>query len=122
MPNEIPLGKLQGALYGISALIDDWANVKSLSLQTFYEIEAVIQRTRPTSVSENIQLRALLWSTHPCPAKYGDDGELQCSACMIDFRRDSVNSIEERIRRRGRRLLEQEQQQQQQQQKGSSNA
>jgi hypothetical protein len=46
-------------------------------------------------------LRILLWSTHPCQGKYGDDGELQCSKCMIDFKRDPIERIEERIMMEG---------------------
>lgn len=40
-----------------------------------------------------VLLRQLLFKEHPCPGKYGDDGELQCSRCHIDFRRDSVAEI-----------------------------
>lgn len=45
-------------------------------------------------------LRVLLWREHGCQGKYGDDGELQCSRCMIDFKRDSIEQIEERLTRR----------------------
>jgi hypothetical protein len=46
---DIPPGKVQDALYGISHLIDDWANCKEFiptSLQAFERIEAIIQETR----------------------------------------------------------------------------
>lgn len=52
------------------------------------------------------RLRYLLWLTHPCLGKYGDDGEMQCSECRIDFKRDTAEHIERRIMERGRRLLE----------------
>ena len=44
-------------------------------------------------------LRRLLWLRHGCPghALYGDDGEFQCSACMIDFLRASPADIEARF-------------------------
>jgi hypothetical protein len=50
----------------------------------------------PDSGNEN-KLREILWATHPCQGKYGDDGELQCGACGIDFKRMSPNKIEEII-------------------------
>ena len=45
------------------------------------------------------QLRYLLWANHPCPdgSRYGDDGELQCSYCMLDFKRAPVAKIAERF-------------------------
>ena len=50
-------------------------------------------------MSDNLLLRKLLWLRHGCPphALYGDDGEMQCSACMIDFLRDSPDKIEQRF-------------------------
>lgn len=39
-------------------------------------------------------MRVLLWSTHPCTGKYGDDGELQCSECRIDFLRAPIVELE----------------------------
>lgn len=49
-------------------------------------------------------LRKLLWLRHGCSISslYGDDGEMQCSACLIDFRRDSVSAIQERFHVLGR--------------------
>ena len=48
---------------------------------------------------ENRCLRMLLWLQHDCPNKmlYGDDGEMQCNACLTDFKRDSVDDIEKKI-------------------------
>lgn len=45
-------------------------------------------------------LRKLLWLRHGCPfhALYGDDGEMQCKACGIDFLRESPTQIEQRFR------------------------
>ena len=47
-------------------------------------------------LGENLQLRKLLWLHHGCnlPALYGDDGEMQCHSCQIDFKRDSIEVIE----------------------------
>ena len=48
-------------------------------------------------------LRRLLWLRHGCPihALYGDDGEMQCGICLIDFKRDSVLQIENVFHRIG---------------------
>jgi len=52
-------------------------------------------------------LRRLLWLRHGCGihALYGDDGEMQCSTCCIDFKRDPVEEIEERWRSAGERAV-----------------
>ena len=44
-------------------------------------------------------LRKLLWLNHGCSitSLYGDDGEMQCSKCLIDFKRNPVEDIEKRI-------------------------
>lgn len=56
---------------------------------------------------ENISLRRLLWLHHDCGmvALYGDDWEMQCSVCGVDFKRDSVEDIEiNLVRNRTRRF------------------
>jgi len=47
-------------------------------------------------VEDNGMLRRLLFLRHGCsgPALYGDDGEMQCKNCGIDFRRDMADEIE----------------------------
>lgn len=42
-------------------------------------------------------LRRLLWLRHGCRPLdlYGDDGEMQCSRCGLDFKRMSPQQIEE---------------------------
>jgi hypothetical protein len=46
---------------------------------------------------ENKKLRELLWLRHGCPfyCLYSDDGEMQCHYCGIDFKRDSIEKIED---------------------------
>lgn len=48
---------------------------------------------------ENKELRKLIWLRHGCPitSLYGDDGEMQCSRCGIDFKRSPVAAIIERF-------------------------
>lgn len=53
-----------------------------------------------TGATENEILRKLLWIRHhpDTAGLYGDDGEMQCAKCMIDFRRDPAWKIDERFR------------------------
>lgn len=59
-------------------------------------------------VEENKVLRKLLWLRHGCPleALYWDDGEQQCSACGIDFKRQAPEDIEQIWKRKLRRVME----------------
>jgi hypothetical protein len=58
--------------------------------------------------ADNVRLRYLLARQHDGPRHmiYGDDGELQCGACFIDFRRDSVPDIEKKLHASGMRELQ----------------
>lgn len=47
-----------------------------------------------------LTLRRLLWLHHGHSRLYGDDGEMQCSECPLDFKRDAVQRIEEVFTRR----------------------
>lgn len=38
-------------------------------------------------------LRQLLWANHGYDGLYGDDGEMQCNRCRIDFVRSSAIRI-----------------------------
>jgi len=53
------------------------------------------------------EARRLLFLNHGCfgPALYGDDGEMQDSACGIDFARDGMAFIEKRWTEKARRAL-----------------
>ena len=44
-------------------------------------------------------LKRQVWLTHGCPmpALYGDDGEMACNACGIDFKRWTVERILARL-------------------------
>lgn len=44
-----------------------------------------------------LALRRLLWLRHGCDGLYGDDGEMQCGHCIIDFKRAAVGDIESRF-------------------------
>jgi hypothetical protein len=47
-------------------------------------------------MTEEQILRKLLWTRHGCNFNdlYGDDGEMQCSKCRIDFKRLPAKTIE----------------------------
>lgn len=57
--------------------------------------------------SEERILRKLLWLRHGCSFSvlYGDDGEMQCNKCGIDFLRDTPQVIESKFTERNRRML-----------------
>jgi len=44
--------------------------------------------------AENEIFRRLLWMAHGSHGQYGDDGELQCAECRLDFKRDNATKIE----------------------------
>lgn len=52
-------------------------------------------------------LRRLLWLNHGCEfsALYGDDGEMSCNACGIDFKRTTPEEIQAAFQRRGLEAL-----------------
>lgn len=56
-------------------------------------------------VGHEKQLRKMLWLSHGCTGLYGDDGEMQCGSCLIDFRRDDVQEIEARFQQIGLQKL-----------------
>lgn len=59
--------------------------------------------THRTPAPDELTLRQLLWLNHGCsPVRlYGDDGEMQCQTCMIDFKRSSPESIKRTFFLRG---------------------
>ncbi len=50
-----------------------------------------------TKEEEIKQLRKLLWLNHGHLGLYGDDGEQQCSECMLDFKRTPIGNIIKRF-------------------------
>lgn len=63
-------------------------------------------REVPGYVSENKKLRELLWLMHGHDGLYGDDGEMQCGTCKIDFKRDSAERIATVFSERRQKVLE----------------
>ena len=68
--------------------------------------QRVIERA-DAAEQDAVRLRELLWLYHGCPspALYGDDGEMQCGACVIDFRRNTVETIRARWEAKARAAL-----------------
>lgn len=58
-----------------------------------------------TLEEENKKLRELLWLNHGHNGLYGDDGEMQCNECILDFKRLPVEFIEQAFREEGMRKL-----------------
>lgn len=56
-----------------------------------------LEKQELTNSNEMI-LRKLLWLNHGHDNLYGDDGEMQCAECCLDFKRDSVDIIQLRLR------------------------
>ena len=51
--------------------------------------------TGNTPEAELHTLRRLLWLHHGHSRLYGDDGEMQCLECPLDFKRAAIAQIEE---------------------------
>ena len=60
---------------------------------------SVNQTDHDAMATDNRKLREMLWiyHGHSIQGLYGDDGERQCSKCMIDFNRDSVDNIAHKL-------------------------
>ena len=55
-------------------------------------------RDKPIEAEKEIKiLREILWLRHGCSNLYGDDGEMQCGSCALDFKRDSAEKIKDRF-------------------------
>ena len=85
-----------------ASFIEGWRS--NHSTKTKEKIEEEIDRDKKTILAlidrvpseEEAVLRRLLWLHHGCPtiSLYGDDGEMQCSKCGIDFKRMGAKDIE----------------------------
>ena len=55
--------------------------------------------TRRKMLYDELVLRELLWLRHGCSISvlYGDDGEMQCGDCQIDFLRDNPDDISKKF-------------------------
>lgn len=63
------------------------------------ENETASRDSQSSVPSEEVKLRKLLWLHHGCQKHrlYGDDGEMQCLQCGLDFKRETANALERGI-------------------------
>jgi len=88
----------------------DWADEKATRL-TNVNMDTAISRQcatdaiaaalREARAEVDMDLRKSMFLYHSCIGRYGDDGEMQCNKCGIDFKRDSFNRIMEKARAEG---------------------
>jgi hypothetical protein len=55
---------------------------------------AFLLAERNRLANEATTLRFLIWKHHGHHALYGDDGEMQCQQCPLDYKRADVQEIE----------------------------
>ena len=76
---------------------DLWISVNEGILDAMEEYADQIRKEAiDEAVRDNVELREMLWVNHGCgiSALYGDDGEMQCHKCMIDFKRMKPEDIQ----------------------------
>lgn len=61
------------------------------------ELRAEVARLRGELAEIEHKYRQALWLRHGHTALYGDDGEMQCAECHLDFKRDTLMAIELRL-------------------------
>lgn len=86
---EALAGALKAALYRLTAYEDSDHTAELHRALARLPADALAERELP--------IRKVLWLSHGCPALYGDDGEMQCGACCIDFKRDPWQTIGHRL-------------------------
>ena len=96
---EALLDEFQHACRQIEASTGTWKYDREALHDARKDILAAWQasRSRRDEYTEAADLRRLLWMAHPGVGKYGDDRQMQCGACLIDFKRDSVELMQQRI-------------------------
>ena len=63
------------------------------------EYTKITEPLKDVGFEAEVMLRELLWIRHGCELLnlYGDDGEMQCHKCGIDFKRDTPEQIKNRF-------------------------
>ena len=81
-----------------SALRSAWAEIDRIKGDRREYAEKVCELRE----EENFKLREFLWLNHghSIVELYGDDGEMQCSKCGLDYKRDSIDTITAALRRK----------------------
>jgi hypothetical protein len=75
--------------------------------QTYWSAVRILTARAELAEAENTTLRKLLWIRHTSTpgALYGDDGEMQCGECGIDFKRLPAAEIDRLFYEAGLRKL-----------------
>ena len=78
--------------------------VKDHAIKGLYKLSIQDERELAEERARLMLMRKLLWLRHghPVSALYGDDGEMQCAACCLDFKRQEPAEIEAAFERQGR--------------------
>ena len=81
------MARMEAGIAELNDMIDDSHRRERVLLREITELKAEVER-----------FRKLLWIRHGCDflSLYGDDGEMQCNQCMIDFKRMSAEDIEDK--------------------------
>lgn len=89
----------QGLVDACGASLGDAARVADDGSVAEAPLRAKVPELVASLVEENRRLRRLLALAHDSSTHrtYGDDGELFCGACRVDFVRDPVRVIEEKL-------------------------
>lgn len=89
----------QGLLDACGAALGDAARVADDGSVADAPLRGKVPELVASLVEENRRLRRLLALAHDSSTHrtYGDDGELSCGACRVDFVRDPVRTIEEKL-------------------------
>ena len=107
----ITMGDLRAILAEHDRLTAENVNLRTQVSDMDAELEAhatdrVNQRAEVIRLTaDDLLLRRMLWLRHGCQGLYGDDGEMQCGSCFIDFKREPIQQIDRRLREIGLRKM-----------------
>jgi hypothetical protein len=62
-----------------------------IAMKSSYEHGFATAKAEATG--DALEARRLLWLRHGHRGLYGDDGEMQCNECGVDFKRDSIEAV-----------------------------
>jgi hypothetical protein len=102
---ERKCAELAAALNAIGAVLDDESDIEDCTdgvrpnpaMRYAGELDRIVGNLstilRHHDAQVEREFRKTLWLNHGCDALYGDDGEMQCGKCVVDFRRQPLGEI-----------------------------
>jgi hypothetical protein len=79
---------------------DEWSDLDFAGVVRFlHQRRTQLQADAERLQAENERLRYLLWLHHGHMGLYGDDGEMQCPHCRLDFKRNPIAALESAFER-----------------------